>query len=149
MSRKKRITHDIDREYLRMREWLWEQKGRACIYCGNPAEELHHIVPRHMGGDNRLSNIVPLCRECHCKAHSKRNNEKEWKAGRPLLPMPDNFFEVADEYLDNKITFGEALEKVGTTRNTFYRFLHEYREETGDTRCHKNQGNRKSHTKRA
>ena len=132
MSRKKRITHDIDQEYLRIREWLWEQKGRTCIYCGKPAEEFHHIVPRHMGGDNRLSNIVPLCRECHSKAHSKRNNEKEWKAGRHLLPI-----------------FGEALKKVGTTKNTFYRFLREYREETGDTRCHKNQGNRKSHTKRA
>jgi hypothetical protein len=101
-----------------------------------------------MGGDNRLSNVVPLCRECHSKAHSKRNNEKEWRAGRHLLPMPSNFFEVADEYLGNSITLGEALKKAGASRNTFYRFLDEYKEKTGDTRHHKNSGNRKNHSKR-
>lgn len=149
MGCKKRSTHEIDREYLRIREHLWEMKGRVCMYCGRPAEELHHIIPRHMGGDNRLQNIVPLCKECHSKAHSRRVNQNEWRAGRSRVPMPEGFDEVAREYIESKITFGEALARSGTKKNVFYRLLQEYREETGDTRQHKNIGNRKNHRRKS
>lgn len=30
---------------------------------------IHHIVPRNMGGDNRVSNLVYLCPEHHAVAH--------------------------------------------------------------------------------
>lgn len=122
------MMKEINKEYLRERNRLWQIKGRKCIYCGSVATELHHIVPRHVGGDNRLSNIVPLCYECHCKAHSKRPCRDGVKYGRKRTAKPINFDEVADYYLDGIYTLKTALEFTGLKRNTFYKFLHEFAE---------------------
>ncbi|MBD3220076.1 hypothetical protein GF314_02450 [bacterium] len=32
--------------------------------------EIHHIVPRHRGGSNRLENLTTLCTRCHRHAHA-------------------------------------------------------------------------------
>jgi 5-methylcytosine-specific restriction endonuclease McrA len=50
----------------------WEQiraaKDGPCRICGGaPPNELHHLVPRAMGGDDRNANLVPLCHDCHRK----------------------------------------------------------------------------------
>lgn len=148
MKQSERPTYKIDREFNRLKKSMWEQKGRFCIYCGKPAQEFHHIVPRHAGGDNRPSNIVPLCSACHKKAHSRRVNEEEWKAGRKLIPTPENFSTVMNEYLENQITFSEALIKLGVKRSVFYRLVKEYKAETGDQRKHRNLGNRKTHKRK-
>ena len=45
-----------------------------CRYCGRPAEDAHHIVPRRMSGrgvDDELRNLMPLCRRCH-RGHHER-----------------------------------------------------------------------------
>lgn len=31
--------------------------------------EVHHVVPRHAGGSNKLENLVTLCSRCHAFAH--------------------------------------------------------------------------------
>lgn len=145
MGINKRSTTEIDQEWLRIRPQVIRIKGNKCFYCGELAEEFHHIVPRHMGGDNRLENIVPICHECHMKAHSKRSYKPHGDWGRPCLASPDNFDEIANLYLDNQILFREALEMAGLKKNTFYRMLKQYRERTGDSRKHKNTGNKYGH----
>ena len=98
-----------------------------------------------MGGDNRLENIVPMCTECHRKAHSKRSYRPHGDWGRPRLETPDNFDDIVNLYLDNSIMFVEALKLTGLKRQTFYRMLEEYRKRTGDDRRHKNTGNKYGH----
>lgn len=34
--------------------------------------DIHHIVPRHKGGTNELSNLIVLCPNCHRMAHSNK-----------------------------------------------------------------------------
>lgn len=41
-----------------------------CGVCGEPATETHHIVYQKDAGDNRPSNLVPLCEACHAKEHA-------------------------------------------------------------------------------
>ena len=142
---KKRCTTDIDNEWRRLKPKIAKLKGDKCFYCGEAATEYHHIIPRHMGGDNRLENILPICTECHRKAHSKRSYRPHGNWGRPKKEMPDNFTEVIDLYLNNQILFTEALEKTGLKKNVFYRMLEQYREDTGDYRKHKNTGNKYGH----
>jgi Recombinase len=36
-----------------------------CFECGRPASEDHHVVPQSEGG----TKTVPLCAECHARAH--------------------------------------------------------------------------------
>lgn len=124
--------NNVDKEWVRLLPEIRRIKSDRCQYCGRPAEQYHHIVPRHMGGDNRLSNIVPLCYECHLKAHSKRGNA-HGKLGRKEIEPSDNFDEVADYYLDGIYCLKTALEFTGMARNTFYKHLHRYAEREGRT----------------
>ena len=123
MGKANKSVEEINKEWLKLRPEIIKAKGDMCIYCGAKATEYHHIVPRHMGGDNRLSNIVPLCYECHKKAHSKRSCESHENLGRKPLKVPDNFDEVADAYLNNRIGRIEALEATGLKKSAFYRML--------------------------
>lgn len=43
-----------------------------CCNCGAPAEHLHHIVPKAVGGTDRSSNLAPLCEDCHGLVHDRR-----------------------------------------------------------------------------
>lgn len=36
-----------------------------CRYCGQPATEVDHIIPLHHGGTMNLTNLQPLCHQCH------------------------------------------------------------------------------------
>lgn len=42
-----------------------------CLICGKQAVDIHHIIFRSQGGTDDISNLIPLCRECHDKAHHK------------------------------------------------------------------------------
>jgi 5-methylcytosine-specific restriction endonuclease McrA len=39
--------------------------GRPCVTCGRPAEQLDHVRPVSRGGDDRPTNLRPLCRKCN------------------------------------------------------------------------------------
>lgn len=55
------------------KEELIQKLGKTCANCGSTDKiEYHHIVPLVLGGTNNLSNIVPLCKVCHLKAHDKK-----------------------------------------------------------------------------
>ena len=49
-----------------------EQDIILCRVCGRVAKDIHHIEPKGIGGSktkDRIENLIPLCRECHEKAH--------------------------------------------------------------------------------
>jgi 5-methylcytosine-specific restriction endonuclease McrA len=53
---------------LLLSEWLatLEKYRYCCAYCGEPYEELEHIVPLHHGTKGTTQdNCVPACRECN------------------------------------------------------------------------------------
>lgn len=59
-----------------------EKLGSRCFNCGAECGdngEIHHIVPRSAGGENRMSNFAMLCKPCHYLIHygNKRNVSKE------------------------------------------------------------------------
>ncbi len=35
------------------------------LYCSLAPKELHHVVPRDLGGDDVVDNLVCLCSDCH------------------------------------------------------------------------------------
>ena len=72
------------------RSILHENLGSICINCGSNVNiEYHHIVPLALGGTNKLSNIVPLCKACHTASHHGRHilkyRKKPKKTGRPII----------------------------------------------------------------
>lgn len=66
-------------EFDCMRQKLPELVGTRCAKCGSDEYiEYHHIKPLSRGGTNKLSNIIPLCSQCHSKVHGRDcDSEKE------------------------------------------------------------------------
>lgn len=54
-----------------------ERLGNCCFNCGADCGDranIHHIVPRALGGEDRLSNYAILCDKCHYLVHYGVNN---------------------------------------------------------------------------
>ena len=58
-------------------ELLKQLKGTICCNCRKECENeiiFHHIVPLGYGGNDVVTNIVPLCSNCHNKIHTITDN---------------------------------------------------------------------------
>lgn len=49
------------------RRAVFARDGHRCQYCGRPAENLDHVVPRSRGGGHEWENVVASCRECNAR----------------------------------------------------------------------------------
>ena len=54
-----------------VREAVLIANRRRCASCGEEADEVHHIRPRHLGGTDHPRNLMPLCEACHDEIHRK------------------------------------------------------------------------------
>jgi len=75
-----------------LRREVIERDRRRCRWCGQPGEkvgiDVHHIRYRRGDIDDRLDNLISLCRSCHGFVHglSKKSPPKQvcqlvmWKA---------------------------------------------------------------------
>lgn len=75
-KRKKRLT-SYQRKLLREDQSSWKEKqsGTCPVCCINRAIELHHIIPKGMGGNPKgecPENWIYICRSCHNGFHSGR-----------------------------------------------------------------------------
>lgn len=63
-----------------MREAVLRRSRGRCERCGKRSERLdpHHRKQRSVGGDNRLSNVVAVCRLCHDRIHFRNNQDDGW-----------------------------------------------------------------------
>ena len=62
--------------------------SKPCIYCGEKAEHVDHVVPLSRGGSHSLGNLAPSCQICNL-----RKNKKfviEWKASKRDISMHIN-----------------------------------------------------------
>ena len=49
----------------RFRLKIFEAFGCKCAYCGEHADSLDHVIPRHRGGQTVIENLVPACLRCN------------------------------------------------------------------------------------
>lgn len=76
------MARDFSKKFYRSKEWqavrsyILKRDNYLCTRCGNPAEEVHHII--HLTPTNitdisialHESNLTSLCRSCHFEEHS-------------------------------------------------------------------------------
>ena len=48
-----------------LRSFLFKKHNGRCVYCGNKATEIEHIIPKSKGGTNSVHNLVIACRKCN------------------------------------------------------------------------------------
>lgn len=108
-----------------------EQLGKTCVNCFSDKDiEYHHIVPLVNGGTNNLSNIVPLCKECHYKAHDKEYKHGCSNAGRPKKCNieDENVLSILHRYFNLEIGKKETRSLLNITNNTVWeRITKEYK----------------------
>lgn len=114
------------------RDSMKEKLGNICVNCGSTESiEYHHIVPIINGGSNNLSNIVPLCYECHCKAHDKAYKHRSIEGrGRPKIIdiHSEEFKYVYDSWASNKIGSAEAMQILNIAKSPWCKYKKEYEE---------------------
>ena len=67
-----------------VREYLLEKHKRKCAYCGTGEAkfEVEHIIPKAVGGSNRISNLTLACHSCNTKKGKTHPTEIEDEAFR-------------------------------------------------------------------
>lgn len=110
-----------------------------CQYCGKPTIHIHHLIPIVQGGDNRESNLIPLCAECHGLIHNQHFSN-DWKEaqrigiekakaegkykGRQIKKIEKKiYFSLKRQYNDKKITKTEFAELLRISRPTLNKVL--------------------------
>ena len=69
------------KEWKSLREYVLDRDQRICMYCGNPATQADHILPRKSGGADAAQNLVACCAPCNRVAGGrvfKGFVEKKW-----------------------------------------------------------------------
>ena len=92
--------------------------GTVCCNCGKECGteiEYHHIVPLERGGKDIISNLAPICYECHTRIHFNFEKKKPERTGRPRKAYDEKLLDsVFSRYVDKQITEAEARNEIGT-----------------------------------
>lgn len=56
---------------------IFDRDGGHCIYCGDYAAEVDHVIPRKDNGPAKTSNLVCVCTHCN---RIKRNHPEDFEA---------------------------------------------------------------------
>ena len=58
-------------QWKKQRIRVLERDAYECAYCGEPANQVDHVIPRAKGGTHDLDNLVACCRRCNGLKGSK------------------------------------------------------------------------------
>lgn len=69
------------------RRAVFARDGWTCQYCGAPAENLDHVIPRSKGGPHTWDNVVAACRRCNSRKENRALDDVGLRlARRPTAP---------------------------------------------------------------
>jgi len=69
------------------RRAVFARDGWICQYCGSPAENVDHVVPKSRGGQHAWENGVAGCRRCNSRKENRSPREVGLKLSRqPFVP---------------------------------------------------------------
>jgi len=66
------------------RRTVFARDGSRCQYCGGPAENIDHVIPRSRGGPHAWENVVAACRRCN----TRKEDRLPVEAGMALRTSP-------------------------------------------------------------
>ncbi len=66
------------------RRAVFARDENRCLYCGDTAENIDHVIPRSRGGQHVWENVVAACRPCN----SRKEDRSVHEAGLVLRRRP-------------------------------------------------------------
>ncbi len=73
------------------RRAVFARDAWVCQYCGGPAENLDHVVPKSKGGLHTWENVVAACRRCNSRKENRRPEDAGLRLSRTPFAPPDGF----------------------------------------------------------
>lgn len=108
-SYSRKVAHQAKRDNL---------LGTVCCNCGKEcgAEiEYHHVIPLERGGQDIISNLAPVCYECHSKIHFPFERKKPERTGRKRKVYDAVLMDsVFTRYVNKQLSEIEARRELGT-----------------------------------
>ncbi len=72
-----------------------------CQYCGRPAENVDHVVPRSRGGGHTWDNVVAACRPCNSRKENRTPQDVGLRLRQhPRPPHESVWIMVAVDFVD-------------------------------------------------
>lgn len=68
------------------RRAVFARDGGRCVYCGNTATSLDHVVPRSRGGRHEWDNVVSACGRCNHVKADRAVSDLGWRIAPPAEP---------------------------------------------------------------
>ena len=105
--------HDNYEMYLNSKAWseirekCFEHFGRQCLFCSNPATEVHHRNYANIGKENFLTDLSVLCSDCHRRFHELGNPNNANDLGARAIEYWDQFKTYVEENGDKLQLFPE------------------------------------------
>jgi 5-methylcytosine-specific restriction endonuclease McrA len=73
------------------RRAVFARDGWVCQYCGSPAENVDHVLPRSRGGTHSWDNVVAACRRCNSRKENRFVDEVGLRLSRQPATPKDGF----------------------------------------------------------
>lgn len=78
------------------RRGVFIRDQHRCQYCGSPAENVDHVVPRSRGGTHSWENVVAACRPCNARKEDRLPHEANMRLrSKPVVPKEKMWIIVA------------------------------------------------------
>ena len=94
--------------------------GFRCVSCGEPLAtqdaDVHHLLPRSMGGTDELSNLVTLCDGCHASHHPNLAGGLARRAFERWAFRLARWLDRSGSLVEASGNFGPALRLFGVQR---------------------------------
>jgi 5-methylcytosine-specific restriction endonuclease McrA len=68
--------------WARIRQSVLHRDRHTCVYCGNPADQVDHVLPVSQGGSNKRDNLVASCKRCNLSKNQAAVRGNDWKPPR-------------------------------------------------------------------
>ena len=85
-----------------------------CLYCGDSATTIDHVVPRALGGKSTYDNCVAACQPCNSKKANKTLSQMGWNVPERTL--------VAPSHLANMLTKAKDESRLNVWKNYIYMY---------------------------
>jgi 5-methylcytosine-specific restriction endonuclease McrA len=61
------------------RIWVLNRDKHICAYCGEAANQVDHVIPRHLGGSDLPTNLVASCSRCNSLKGTSCSECPQWR----------------------------------------------------------------------
>jgi hypothetical protein len=72
------------RSYKMTRRWVLERDRWSCVYCGESANQVDHVIPKNNGGSDLPSNLVAACARCNNLKGTSCGDCPKWRINANL-----------------------------------------------------------------